>query len=342
MNTSIALSVASIQKRVNYEVEDFMDAVTDATRSLFRLARQQREAAEEAHEQAKAVAAANPTIQQAKEAVASANTARIKAVKEECKARELYEEQVQRHNAKKSSLNQKFEVVYRKNGVKREHYHGGKFNGVNCIHIMDACSTVFIGSDEGDDAVEGFLQKCLQCKVATISEQDVKDKCQQYSRLLGLLDAIWSRVRGIDGLLPTAAQIDSLAAALQEAKALWLAMTLSTLQPKRHLTFDGHLLQQFTKYRGPADKSDDTIEKGHQTLKELRGRFRGISSYEQRETCIRRELRRQRSPDIQRSITKYEAMIKQSTTTKRSIDTEERQDGIKRAKQEKRDHYNAG
>jgi hypothetical protein len=79
-------------------------------------------------------------------------------------------------------------------------------------------------------------------------------------------------------------------------------MKLSTLQPKWHLTFDGHLLEQFNKFAGLADKSDETIEKGHQTLKNLRERFRGISSYEQREVCIRRELRRSRSPEIKATL----------------------------------------
>jgi hypothetical protein len=130
--------------------------------------------------------------------------------------------------------------------------------------------------------------------------------------------------------VPTDEQTKSLADALKEAKALWLQMGLSTLQPKWHLTFDGHLLQQFTKYGGIADKSDETIEKGHQTLKALRDRFRGISSYKQRETCIRREIRRTRSPEIQQHIDNFEAMIKQSTGTKRAMDTATRQDNNKR------------
>jgi hypothetical protein len=46
-------------------------------------------------------------------------------------------------------------------------------------------------------------------------------------------------------------------------------MGLSTLQPKWHLTFDGHLMEQFKQHGGLADKSDETIEKGHQTLKTL-------------------------------------------------------------------------
>jgi hypothetical protein len=109
--------------------------------------------------------------------------------------------------------------------------------------------------------------------------------------------------------------------ALLEAKELWLAMNLSTLQPKWHLTFYGHLLEQFNRYGGLADKSDETIEKWHQTLKTLRDRFRGITLYEQKETCVRRELCRGQSPEIQQHIDKYEASIKQSDATKRARDT---------------------
>jgi hypothetical protein len=123
---------------------------------------------------------------------------------------------------------------------------------------------------------------------------------------------------------------------------LWLRMELSTLQPKWHLTFDGHLLEQYNIYRGLADKSDESIEKGHQTLKALREWFRGISSFNTQETCIRRELRRSRSPEIQQIIDKYEAMSKQSNTTKRALDTVERQDNKRQAKQERRDAYIGG
>ena len=185
---------------------------------------------------------------------------------------------------------------------------------------MDKCNALFLGKD----GTPGFQQKCLLSKCPTITEAAVELKCQEYCSLLGLLDAIWSTVRGLDsGLLPTDKQKESLACALKEAKALWLRMGLSTLQPKWHLTFDGHLLNQFTKFGGLADKSDETIEKGHQTLKDLRDRFRGISSYEQRETCIRRELHRSRSKEVQQHIDAYEAMIKQSSGTKRATDTAE-------------------
>ena len=137
---------------------------------------------------------------------------------------------MQTHNAKKSSLNQKFENVFRKNGVKREHYHGGKFNGVNCIRVMDKCKPIFMGND---DVAPGFLQKCLLSKCTTILENDVATKCNNSCSLMGLLDAIWSSVRGLDtGLLPTDEQTQSLADALKKGKALWLRMGLSIPQPK--------------------------------------------------------------------------------------------------------------
>lgn len=323
---------------VSLEVENFHNAETEGSRSIYKLAIQQHAAAIAAQQQAEELAALHGhTTPLAKAMATKANKDRIKAKKAESLAKEFYNECTQRHNAKKMSLNQQFEIVFRRNGVKREHYHGGKFNGVNCIRIMGKSKEIFLGNEDG---TPGFLQKCLLSKCDTISEETVRATCQDYCRLFGLLDAIWSTVRGLDaGLLPTEDQTTTLANALTKAKALWLQMKLSTLQPKWHLTFDGHLLDQFTKFGGMADKSDETIEKGHQTLKTLRDRFRGISSYEQRENCIRRELRRARSTKIQNQIDKYELKIKQSTTAKRAINTGERQDTKKKAKKEKREAY---
>ena len=116
----------------------------------------------------------------------------------------------------------------------------------------------------GNDVVApGFLQKCLLSKCTTILENDVATKCNNSCSLMGLLDAIWSSVRGLDtGLLPTDEQTESLADALKKGKALWLRMGLSTRQPKWHLTDDGHLLDQFTKFGGLADKSDELSRRG--------------------------------------------------------------------------------
>jgi hypothetical protein len=320
---------------VNLEVEDLQDVEEEGTRAAFVLATQQQAMAVQAHNQAKLLAQAAPSAANAM-LVAAANEARKAANKAKAKAKEAYSEMIQQHNAKKTSLNQQFEVVYRKNGVKREHYHGGKFNGVNCIRIMTAAKDIMLGNDDAD----GFLQRCLQTKIAAVDDTIVQSKCEAFCRLLGLLDAIWSSIRGLHaGLLPTDAQIQSLEKALNEAKSMWIQMKLSTLQPKWHLTFDGHLLDQYRRYQGLADKSDESIEKEHQTLKTLRERFRGIPSYSQREACIRRELRRSRSPEIQVIIDDYDRLIKQASGTKRALDTAQRVDNKKQAKEAKREAF---
>jgi hypothetical protein len=294
-------ALESFKQWVNLDVEDFKDVETEGARTMYCVATTRHKAAIDDHKQAQHFAKANPASQMAKTMEGEANKTGIKAKQAESIAKEQYDEQVQRHNVKKVSLNQQFESVFWKNGVKREHYHGGKFNGVNCIRILDKCNALFLGNNE----TPGFLQKYLLSKCETTPEVTVEFKCNEYCRLLGLLDAIWSMFRGLHlGLLPTDEQRQSLEDALKQAKTLWLQMGLSTLQPKWHLTFDGHLLDQFTKVGGLADKSDKTIEKGHQTLKALGNRFSGISTYEQRETCIRRELRRSRSTEIQQHIDK--------------------------------------
>jgi hypothetical protein len=326
--------IESFKHWVNFEVEDFKDADTESSRSVYKLRKQQHQSAIQAHQQALELLQRNPRHPQAKAMEDQANKARKKASKAETQAKKDYDEQMKRHNAKRSSLNQQFETIYRANGIKREHYHGGKFNGVNCIRIMERTQDIFLGKQDA----AGIIQRCRESKVATVTDAFIEHHCNNYRRILGLLDAVWSSVRGIDsGLLPTNEQITKLSDALQEAKTLWLAMGLSTQQPKWHLTFDGHLLNQVRKYNGLADKSDESIEKEHQTLKALRERFRGIPSYRTRETCIRRELRRGRSPEIQQHINKYEAMIKQSDSTKRALDTNERLDNKKKVKQERRD-----
>jgi hypothetical protein len=65
---------------------------------------------------------------------------------------------------------------------------------------MENSRELVVGTDESP----GFLQQCLLSKVASATDEFVQSTCNNYSRLLGLLDAIWSTVRGISGgLLPT-------------------------------------------------------------------------------------------------------------------------------------------
>jgi hypothetical protein len=187
--------------------------------------------------------------------------------------------------------------------------------------------TAAIFDEDTEKNIPSFCQKCIANKSSNISVDTITAKCKSYARLLGLLGVIWLSVRGIErGLLSTNTDIEHLRTALSKGKALWLEMGLTTNQPKWHYTFDGHLLYQVSRRRGLADKADDSIEKFHQTLKILRQRYRGTRSYKAKENSIRKQLRRQRSPRVERVIRQYEEnKSRQSKDTKRKQKADERQ-----------------
>jgi len=254
--------------------------------------------------------------------------ARLEAKSDEVKSKKVYEEMIKRHNARLCSLSQSFDSIFRSKNIRKEHCHGGKCNGVNCIRIVE----------QAEELWTSFAVVILQKKMPTITNEAITLKCNQFARMFGLLDTIWSNVRGIEaGLLPTEEQINLLRKAIAKAKETWGVMGMTTLQPKWHMVFDGHLLQQVIRYGGLADKSDDTIELQHQVRMRLRDRHRSVTSHERRETCIRRELRRRKSPEINQQIEVYETAKKLKSTTKRQEDANARhiqQREVKRVKRE--------
>jgi len=165
-----------------------------------------------------------------------AKQANKESAREEKQAKDNWDEMAKHHRARLFSLSQAFDNVFRENGTKKEHCHGGKCDGVNCIQIVDKAQTLF---NDFADAIKAKKQ-------ATIADAAIDLKCTQFARMMGLLlDAIWSSVRGIGaGLLPTDTQVQHLRRATSEGKTLWLRMNLTALQPKWHLTFDVHLLHQ--------------------------------------------------------------------------------------------------
>jgi len=316
---------------VNLEVERLPPS-DDMVRSNYKTAKALSEDAKVALGNATAL---NEQLgnQQSLEALALAKKTCQSARKHEREAKDTYDDSIQKHNATLGSLHQRFEQIFRRNNITREYYHGGKFNGVNCIKIMERATPLFVG-DVNED---GFYQKCVAMKQDNVTDGSISEHCHKFAALLGLLDATWSTVRGVDaGILPTAEQIDFLDKSIQRAKTLWIDLALTTTQPKWHLTFDGHLLEQVKQYGGLADKADDTIEFQHQRLKRLRDRYRRVSSFQRKTKCMLKELRRQRSKRVERQIKAFEKAKKQKSGTKRQRDAEERQEGVKTEKKAKR------
>jgi hypothetical protein len=137
--------------------------------------------------------------------------------------------------------------------------------------------------------------------------EGIQQTVEDYKNLMGCLDAIWSAVRGLDlGLLPTPADLVFLEKAIAEGKRRWLELGLSTLQPKWHLTFDGHLLDCVKSCGGLADKSDEAIKKGHQEWKRLQERFCRIRNFEQQQKCIMRAWQQRQHYSIVAAVAEFE------------------------------------
>jgi len=312
---------------VIYEVENLPDGpnqIRQTYRNAVALVAVAEEEEEVARQQDEQAGHAPETMS----ALKGKKDARIAASKEETKAKGNFDEMVKRHNSRLFSLSQSFDVIFRSHNIKKEHHHGGKCNGVNCMRIMEKSQELF----------QEFSTASKNKKMPTKTDAEIETRCREFARMFGLLDAIWSNVRGIDaGLLPTDEQVQQLRTATLNAKQLWCTMNIGTLQPKWHLTFDGHLVDQVRKHGGLADKADDTIEFQHQTLMKLRDRYRSVRSFRTKETCTRRELRRRKSPEIQSHVDSYEASIKRKKNSKRALDATERQHQQRKAKKVKRE-----
>jgi len=126
---------------------------------------------------------------------------------------------------------------------------------------------------------------------------------------------------------------------LTKGKALLLEMEIGTLQPKWHVTFDGHLLHQVKLCGGIADKSDETTELQHQVLMKLKDQLRRVTSYKGRETCIRKELRRGKSPETKSHLDKHQASVKRKPTSKRVLAMNTRQEDQRATKRVKREAF---
>jgi hypothetical protein len=113
-----------------------------------------------------------------------------------------------------------------------------------------------------------------------LTEQEVKNEIAKFGKMLGMFDSIFAQVRGVDaGLLPTEEQISMLATTIEKTRELWLGSGWSMDQPKWHLLFDGHLVDQVRQFWGLADKLDDVIEKAHQPWKREKERTWNIKNF---------------------------------------------------------------
>jgi hypothetical protein len=64
-------------------------------------------------------------------------------VTERASANKAFEKMIRSYSRQEGSFTSRLEATYRFLGISSEYYHGGKFNGVNCIQIMDRSKELF-------------------------------------------------------------------------------------------------------------------------------------------------------------------------------------------------------
>jgi hypothetical protein len=95
-----------------------------------------------------------------------AHAEKNKAVGERAKAKKNFDKMISSHCRQADSFTSKLEATYRLLGISREYCHGGKFNGVNCIRIMNKTDDILdnVGTllaemhDPALETIEGIQQ----------------------------------------------------------------------------------------------------------------------------------------------------------------------------------------
>jgi hypothetical protein len=184
--------------------------------------------------------------------------------------------------------------------VAPEAYHGGALTYRDCHYLMKNI----------DDVMKKVIQALLSnwpLAQATVTVNEFTVKMDRYKQQFELQDAIWSTVRGCQGLLPTSEELDKLESIIATAKESWSALGLNiALNPKARLLFDGHLMEQMRWHGGIADKADDVIERGHQVHRRHEKRTHGIRNYAQQQTNQQRTFYRESSAIVQQGIAEIE------------------------------------
>jgi hypothetical protein len=164
--------LVAFNKYVNLHVEDLYDDEKEVIRSVYLGAISDHEKAADEYDNWIETCKAQPANTEAKRQKKLANTRRIAAQTAEREAKLEYAVMRRSHNAGKDSLVQQFERIYSQRNIDRESYHGGSFNGMQCIKLMENAHDLFVGTDE--QVIPSFLKYCLQYRSETSAERQTK------------------------------------------------------------------------------------------------------------------------------------------------------------------------
>jgi hypothetical protein len=149
-----------------------------------------------------------------------------------------------------------------------------------------------------------------------------------------------STVRGVEGLLPTESEVLQFEKVILDAKALWIECGFNVKgNPKCHLTFDGHLLHQFRKHGGLADKNEDVIEFDHQIWKQEKERTRTVKNFETQQRCQAKKMGRTQRHKVRFVIERFQRERKREKTPAEKERTIHRLNAKAEVKQARREQF---
>jgi hypothetical protein len=105
--------------------------------------------------------------------VRSAQDEKNAAQSARAKGNDFYQKMLRKHSKDPESFHNKLETICRDLNIVRECYHGGKYNGVNCIKIMK----------ENEQIFEKASATLIEMKSNSLTEDEVNQKCCRYSGL---------------------------------------------------------------------------------------------------------------------------------------------------------------
>jgi hypothetical protein len=276
-----------VQNVLLFEKKD--EAIVEA----FIIAEENLSTALEDQKEARDRLAQNPS-EENKNLEREATERKVQAVSDRAAANREYEKLVSQLKRKQGSFYYEMELILKALEVVREYYHGGEFNGVACIRILQKCNELFDKLEVKLIALRDPSKK---------SETEIRAFTAKFKNLFRLIDAVFSQIAGVEtGLVPTPEEVQRLDTNLKAAKAQWISLGITTYQPKWHYVFDGLLIHQYVVMGGLADKSDQTIERCHQIWEEIRARCARINDFELRTKTELKHFRRAKHHLIRKEL----------------------------------------
>ena len=183
------------------------------------------------------------------------------------------------------SLIQTMDDTLERYGVARSSYHVGDFNGVCARLLLSDCGPI----------MTDILVEILSGRKDTqsLTDEMVRVKIQQYTRLLGCLDAT---VAGICLIDPTQTELAHIKQAIIGAMKLWRALEI-LITTKAHI-LESHVFDQIVAFRGLGDKAEDFIERGHQEGVADGHRLKHMKNYAKKQSSARKTSQLTNHPDV--------------------------------------------